>query len=139
MPDLEVKIFNQNLKLSYKENEKKRLIKAVEILNKKWKNFSDLHGRVSDLKIVTLISLELQDSMQDIQILNEKINQSEKNFQLLKKEMNIKDKKLIESLETINKLKAELNINNEEISKTEILIDELHHDLLQIKKNILNK
>ena len=36
MPDLEVNIFNQKLKLSYKENEKQRILHAVEILNNNW-------------------------------------------------------------------------------------------------------
>ena len=61
MPDLEVKIFNQKINLSYQENEKQRLIIAVEKLNKSWNKFSDLHGKVSDFKIITLISLELQE------------------------------------------------------------------------------
>ena len=39
MPDLNVTIFNQNLKLSYQENEKEKLINAIEILNKSWNKF----------------------------------------------------------------------------------------------------
>ena len=43
MSDIEVNVFNQKLKLSYKEEEKQRILKAVEILNKilkdnLWKN-----------------------------------------------------------------------------------------------------
>ena len=71
MPDLEVSIFNQKLKLSYEEDEKQRLLKAVATLNNNWNNFSYLHGKVSDLKIATLISLELQDSIGDIQELKD--------------------------------------------------------------------
>ena len=73
MPDLEVSIFNQKLKLSYKEDEKQRLLKAVETLNNNWNKFSHLHGKVSDLKIVTLISLELQDSIGDIEALKDRL------------------------------------------------------------------
>ena len=40
MPDLEVTIFNQKIKLSYQHNEKERLINAVNILNHNWKKFS---------------------------------------------------------------------------------------------------
>ncbi len=65
MPDLEVTVFNQKLKLSYLENEKERLVNAINILNESWKKFSNLHGKVSDLKIITLISLEIQDSIGD--------------------------------------------------------------------------
>ena len=37
MPDLEVTVFNQKLKLSYLENEKERLINEINVLNENWK------------------------------------------------------------------------------------------------------
>ena len=83
MPDLEVSIFNQKLKLSYEEDEKQRLLKAVASLNNNWNNFAYLHGKVSDLKIATLISLELQDSIGDIQELKDRLNIKETDNQLL--------------------------------------------------------
>ena len=118
MPDLEVIIFNQKLKLSYQENEKQRLVDAVEKLNKNWDKFSNLHGKVSDKKIITLISLELQDTLVDIKVLKDKLYQSEQKVEMLKKE---------------------LNKNNEEIFNSEIILDELYDELLQIKNNILKK
>ena len=87
MPDLEVNIFNQKLKLSYEENEKQRLLKAVETLNNNWNKFSYLHGKVSDLKIATLISLELQDTLGDIQDLKDKLNIKDNDNELLKKKL----------------------------------------------------
>jgi hypothetical protein len=39
MPDLEVSVFNQKLKLSYLEKEKERLTNAINILNESWKKF----------------------------------------------------------------------------------------------------
>ena len=87
MPDLEVSIFNQKLKLSYEEDEKERLLKAVETLNNNWNKFSYLHGKVSDLKIATLISLELQDSIGDIQSLNDRLQIKETDNELLKKDI----------------------------------------------------
>ncbi len=92
MPDLELTIFNQKLKLSYQENEKERIIKAVETLNNNWNKFSHLHGKVSDLKIATLISLELQDSIGDIQTLKDKLNTKETENELLKKKIELKKK-----------------------------------------------
>ena len=87
MSEIEVTIFNQKLKLSYQDNEKQRLINAVETLNKTWNKFSDLHGKVSDLKIMTLISLELQDSIESMQILKDKEFQSSNKIELLQKEI----------------------------------------------------
>jgi hypothetical protein len=137
MPDLEVKIFNQKINLSYQENEKQRLIIAVEKLNKSWNKFSDLHGKVSDFKIITLISLELQDSIADIEALKNKISESDNIVEMLKKGIEVKNKELKDKLETIKKLELELNKNNKEISMIEYILDELHQELLQIKNSLL--
>jgi cell division protein ZapA (FtsZ GTPase activity inhibitor) len=134
MPDLEVTVFNQKLKLSYLENEKERLTYAINILNESWKKFSNLHGKVSDLKIITLISLELQDSIVD----NEgKIKLQKKNIDLLKHEIEEKSNKLHNALKQVNKLKLEIEIKEKEISKIESVLDEINHELSQIKNNIL--
>ena len=134
MPDLEVTVFNQNLKLSYVENEKERLINAISLLNESWKKFSNLHGKVSDLKIITLISLELQDSIGDYE---DKIKLQKKNIDLLKQEIEEKSKVLQNTIEQINKSKLEIEIKEKEVLKTESVLDEIYNDLLQIKKNIL--
>ena len=139
MPDLEVIVFNQKLKLSYQENEKQRLINAVKILNNNWDKFSHLHGKVSDLKIVTLISLELQDSIQDTQLLKDKSNIQITNNKSLKKEIELKEKETEEGIKTIKKLKLEITNKNNELSKIENILDELHIELLEIKKNISKK
>ena len=74
MPDMEVKIFNQKIKLSYEDNEKERLLNAVEELNTHWIKFSNLQGKVSDLKIISLITLELQDTILNIGKMLEELN-----------------------------------------------------------------
>lgn len=137
MPNLEVNIFNQKLKLSYQENEKKRLINAVEKLNKKWNEFSKLHGRVSDLKIITLISLELQDSIYDIEDLKDKFNLQENKINTLKKEFELKNNEFTASIETINNLKSQLDKKNEEIVNVENNLDAINNELLKIKSNII--
>ena len=137
MPDIEVNVFNQKLKLSYKEQEKQRILKAVEILNNNWKKLSNLHGKVSDLKIATLISLELQDSIEDTLELKDKIKAREVEIELLKKEIDFKNKESEEFNKNIQKLDTELNNKNEELSKFENNLDELLNELLEIKKNIL--
>ena len=139
MPDLEVSIFNQKLKLSYKEDEKQRLLKAVETLNNNWNKFSHLHGKVSDLKIATLISLELQDSIGGIQALKDRLNIKETDNELLKKEIKLTKKDSEESINTIKKIKSELNNKTDEVSKLEYALEEFHSELMQIKNNILKK
>ena len=139
MPDLEVSIFNQKLKLSYEEDEKERLLKAVETLNNNWNKFSHLHGKVSDLKIATLISLELQDSIGGIQALKDRLNIKETDNELLKKEIKLTKKESEESINTIKKIKSELNNKTDELLKLEYVLEEFHSELIQIKNNILKK
>ena len=136
MPDIEVNVFNQKLKLSYREEEKQRILKAVEILNSNWNKFSHLHGKVSDLKIATLISLELQDSIEDINTLKDKMKAKEDDYELLKKEIDFKIKESQEINKKLKKLNSELNTKNEEFAKFENIVDELLSELLEIKNNI---
>ena len=134
MPDLEVTIFNQNLKLSYQEDEKERLIKAIGVLNESWNKFSKLHGKVSDSKIITLISLELQDSIGDYE---HKQKLFKNNIDSLKKEIEEKSRDLQNNIEKVNKIKLEIDIKKKERSKTENVLDEINHELSQIKTKIL--
>ena len=86
MSEIEITIFNQKLKLSYQDNEKQRLINAVETLNNSWSKFSHLYGKVTDLKIITLISLELQDSLDGMHALKDNEAQLVNKIELLQKQ-----------------------------------------------------
>ena len=137
MADIEVNVFNQKLKLSYREEEKQRILKAVEVLNNNWNKFSHLHGKVSDLKIATLISLELQDSIENINVIDNKVKVLEADNELLKKQINFKEKESEEINKTLKKLDSELNTKNKEYSNFENIVDELLNELLEIKNNIV--
>ena len=137
MADIEVNVFNQKLKLSYREEEKQRILKAVEVLNNNWNKFSHLHGKVSDLKIATLISLELQDSIENIKMQEDKMKAMEKDNEMLKKQINFKEKEYEEINKTLKKLDSELNTKNKEYSNFENIVDELLNELLEIKNNIV--
>ena len=137
MADIEVNVFNQKLKLSYREEEKQRILKAVEVLNNNWNKFSHLHGKVSDLKIATLISLELQDSIENINVINNTVKVLEADNELLKKQINLKEKESEEINKTLKKLDSELNTKNKEYSNFENIVDELLNELLEIKNNIV--
>ena len=137
MSEIEVIIFNKKLKLSYQDNEKLRLMNAVETLNKSWGKFSGLHGKVSDLKIITLISLELQDSLVNMQALIDKENQSTKKIEILQNKIISKNLQLEEAVEKIKKYETDLNEKKHEISKIEIVLDELNIEVSNIKYKIL--
>ena len=136
MPEIEVLIFNHKLKLSYQDNEKQRLINAVEALNKIWNKFSDLQGKVSDLKIITLISLELQDSLESKNSIRDEEAQLINKIELLQKEIISKNAQIEENLQ---KYKSVLDEKKHEISKVEIILDELNIEVSKIKNNILKK
>mgnify|MGYP001369423863 CR=1 FL=1 len=137
MADIEVNVFNQKLKLSYREEEKQRILKAVEVLNNNWNKFSHLHGKVSDLKIATLISLELQDSIENINVIDNKVKVLKADNELLKKQINLQQKESEEINKTLKKLDSELNTKNKEYSNFENIVDELLNELLEIKNNIV--
>tara|TARA_B100001175_G_C19198650_1_gene490261 strand:+ start:252 stop:668 length:417 start_codon:yes stop_codon:yes gene_type:complete len=138
MSDLEITIFNQKLKLSYQENEKDRLINAVDVLNKSWNKFSNIQGKVSSQKIITLISLELQDSIREYK---DELYSYKQNIDLLKKEIEEKSQLLKTTNEKLNTVKLETENKDREILKMKNALDEIHQELLQIKNNIfhLNK
>jgi cell division protein ZapA (FtsZ GTPase activity inhibitor) len=134
MPDLEVTVFNQKLKLSYLKDEKERLNNAINILNESWNKFSNLHSKVSDLKIITLISLELQDSIKDYE---DKLKLQKKNIDLFKQEIQEKSNDLQNTIKKVDQLNLEIEIKDKEILKTESVLDEINHELSQIKIKIL--
>lgn len=137
MPNIEVNVFNQKLKLSYQEDEKKRILKAVEILNNNWIKLSHLHGKVSDIKIATLISLEIQDSIEDIKILKDNIKAKETDNALLKKEIDLKREEFQEIKNTLKKLESEIEKKNQDLLNLENTLDEFLNELLEIKNKIL--
>ena len=139
MPDLEITIFNKKIKLSYQDNEKERFLQAVESLNKNWNKFSILHGKVSDNKIITLISLELQDSLLSLEKIKNDVSTFEKKNKLLRKEIEDKNNEIDLNKENFEKIKSELKIKNDEIYKTEKLLDNLYDELIEIKNNFLKK
>jgi hypothetical protein len=93
-----------------------------------------LHGKVSDLKIITLISLELQDSIKDYE---DKLKLQKKNTDLLKQEIEEKCKDFQNTIEKVNQLSLEIEIRDKEILKIESVLDEINHELSQIKIKIL--
>ena len=135
MSDLEITIFNQKLKLSYQENEKDRLIEAVDVLNKSWNKFSNIQGKVSSQKIITLISLELQDSIREYK---DELHSHKKNIDLLKKKIEEKNKLFKTTNEKFNTVKLEIENKDKEILKMKNALDEIHQELLHIKKNIFD-
>ena len=93
-----------------------------------------MHGKVSEKKIITLISLELQDSIRDYE---DKLKLQIKNIDLVKQEIKEKSNDLQNTIEKNNQLKLEIEIKDKEILKTASVLDEINHELSEIKTKIL--
>ena len=93
-----------------------------------------MHGKVSDLKIITLISLELQDSIKDYE---DKFKLQKKNIDSLKQEIEKKNYDLQNTKNKVDQLNLEIETKDKEILKTESVLDEINHELSQIKNKIL--
>ena len=93
-----------------------------------------MHGKVSDVKIITLLTLELQDSIGDYK---DKIKMQKNNIDILNTEIERKTKEFENSIDKVNKLKLDIGEKNSEISKINNILDEIYDELMQIKTNIL--
>jgi len=63
MPILKTKIFNSEIDLNFEESDKEKLIELINKLNSRFSNYKDLNGKVSDIKIVILAALAIEDEL----------------------------------------------------------------------------
>ena len=89
MATYKAKIFDQSIDLNYKKEDKSKLLRLIDSLNSHWNKFDHLKGRVSDNKILILISLELQDALNDSKKTENK-NSEVENIKNLQKEDEIR-------------------------------------------------
>ena len=82
MPNLKTKIFNSEIDLNFEENEKEKLIELINKLNSRFSNYKDLNGKVSDIKIIILAALAIEDELIEQKKIfdNEKINSTKSHY-----------------------------------------------------------
>lgn len=137
MPIFKTKIFNQIIDLNYQEEDKSKLLNIVDNLNEHWIKYDNLKGKVSDIKILILLTIELQDALLD---LNNKSNKSNnENLNLNSKNTEIKNltKELILHKDKINKLEAELKNSNIEFKEVNEILDDINSELKGLSKSII--
>ena len=122
MPVYKASILNREINLNYEYDQKEKLEKAVDVLNKKLKSFDNKDGKISDNKLLSLIAIKLQAEIFDITSKNQVDINEEKNIADLKKN-NIYNKDKLHSVSEENKLLKE---ENEFINKE---IDQLHNQI----------
>ena len=58
MPVYKASILNREINLNYEYDQKEKLEKAVDVLNKKLKSFDNKDGKISDNKLLSLIAFD---------------------------------------------------------------------------------
>ena len=133
MPILKTEILGSEIEINYKEEEKERLEKIINKFNHRIKDFQNLHGKVSDKKILFLAALKAEDEINEINenkknINNNKIN-SEKIIKLNQEIINLKDE-----INTLQSKSIDLKNNNTNVAHE---IDTINNQLDDLIKKIL--
>ena len=138
MPTFKAKIFNQKIDLNYQEGDKSKLLNLIQNLNSHWTKYDYLKGKVSDIKILILLALELQDVIYD---LKSKIKKDD-DINLKANSNNIEITKLSKDLIThkdkVINLELELKNLNIEFKEVNNILDEINNDLKELSKSIIN-
>ena len=111
MPTHKTKIFNTSIDINYEKSDKEKLIGLINNLNNRIKKFNHLNGKVSDIKIIILAALAIEDEL------------LEKNNIFL----------------TNKSLKADLNKNDLKIEKLNSEIINLKDELSLLESELENK
>ena len=122
MPVYKASILNREIHLNYEYDQKEKLEKAVDVLNKKLKSFDNQDGKISDSKLLSLIAIKLQAEIFDITSKKQIDTNEEKNIADLNRD-NIFNKNKLHSVSEENKL---LKDENEYLNKE---IGQLHNQI----------
>ena len=138
MPIFKAKIFDQLIDLNYQEEDKSKLLNLIESLNFHWAKYDHLKGKVSNSKILILLTLELQDALSDLKNISKKNNDENIKSQPNDKEINKLSKELITHKDKIINLELELKNLNLEFKEVNKILDEINSDLNELSKSIIN-
>ncbi len=135
MPFYKTKILNREISLEYEKKDEKKIIDSINLINEKidnkLQNPKYSHGKISDIVLLSLLSIELQAELSDklnIERISE-VNDTKKQ-EYLKNNLELKDK--------ILKLKNEKKILEDEKLKLDQEFDEINkkvESLIDIIKN----
>ena len=60
MPVYKALILNKEISVNYEENQKDKLIEAIDQINNKLKEYDNLSGKISDSKLLSFVAIKLQ-------------------------------------------------------------------------------
>tara|TARA_B100000674_G_scaffold328859_1_gene274577 strand:+ start:2291 stop:2695 length:405 start_codon:yes stop_codon:yes gene_type:complete len=122
MPVYKALILNKEISVNYEENQKDKLIEAIDQINNKLKEYDNLSGKISDNKLLSFVAIKLQAELLDFE--EKKIKDS-----FLEKKMNDSNSENI----ALNDKLYRLNQENEILKKENDLINQ---ELNKIEKQI---
>lgn len=138
MPTHKTKIFNTLIDINYDKGDKNKLLNLIHTLNNRINTFNELNGKVSDIKIIILTALAIEDELAE----EKKISLSNKSLKLDINQSNAKIEKLnseiINLKDTISLLKTEIEQKKREETITEDQIEEVANQLDVLNKSILS-
>lgn len=122
MPVYKALILNKEISVNYEENQKDKLIEAIDQINNKLEEYDNLSGKISDSKLLSFVAIKLQAELLDFE---EKKNKDS----FLEKKMNDSNNENI----ALNDKLYRLNQENEILKKENDLINQ---ELNKIEKQI---
>jgi len=138
MPTYKTKIFNTSIDINYEKSDKQKLIDLINKLNSRIKQFSHLNGKVSDIKIIILTALAIEDELVE----NNKISSKNKSLETDLNESNLKIEKLkseiINLKDKLNFIESEFEKRNHDDNSKEEQIVEVANQIEILNKSILS-
>ena len=92
MPIYKALILNKEINVNYEEDQKDKLVKAINVINSKLASYNNMNGKISDSKLLSFLAIKLQAELLE---LNEK-----------------KDKKIILEKKIENSNNQNINLND---------------------------
>ena len=131
MPVYKAIILNKEVSLKYEVNQKEKLEKAINEINRKLQNFDNYNGKISDNKLLSFLAIQLQAEIFDL-IENSKSN---KLFEKKIENSNNENIKLVQKIEHLNEKNNLLEKEKELISNDLIKIQKQIDIMLELFKN----
>ena len=138
MPTHKAKILNTSIDINYEKNDREKLIHLISNLKNRIKNFNHLNGKVSDIKIIILAAIAIEDELLEknenfsiSQSLETDLNKSNLKIEKLNTEIiNLKDK--------LSLIESELERRNRNDNSKDQQIEEVANQIEILNKSILS-
>ena len=123
MPVYKAFILNKEISVNYEENQKEKLIEAINAINRKLESYDNLNGKISDTKLLSFVAIKLQAELFELNGNRKRESDIEKKFNDSSNEnINLNDK-LYKLREENKLLKKENESINQDLNLIKSQID----------------